>query len=298
VDLDQVETFLALSEELHFGRTAQRVHLSQPRVSRLIAALEREVGGTLFERTSRRVRLTPLGIELRAGLKPGYTSLQQALADAKTRARSEAGTLRIGYTATTAVDALAELLKRFVDTYPHCEVVQTEVPVVDPLTPLRRHDIDVLVNWLAVDGKDLTLGPAIGRHNRMLAVSVTDPFARMESVSIEDVADREVARGDDWTDVVNDLIVPPTTPSGRTIRRTVEAHTITEVLMHVAAGRVVHPTVDVLAAQFPRRDIAYVPIRDLPAIDLGLIWLTANDNPRIRALSSLASGPPRSQLAT
>jgi hypothetical protein len=60
MDVQQVEAFLAVADELHFGRAAERLVQSRPRVSKLIASLEREVGGALFDRTSRRVRLTPL----------------------------------------------------------------------------------------------------------------------------------------------------------------------------------------------------------------------------------------------
>lgn len=70
----QVEGFLILAEELHFGRTAERLYLSQPRVSRLVASFEREIGGALFERTSRQVRLTPRGVRLRDGLQPRLRS--------------------------------------------------------------------------------------------------------------------------------------------------------------------------------------------------------------------------------
>jgi DNA-binding MarR family transcriptional regulator len=66
VDTADIEIFLTLAEELHFGRTAERLHLTQPRVTRVIAALEGHAGGKLFERTSRKVRLTPLGARLRA----------------------------------------------------------------------------------------------------------------------------------------------------------------------------------------------------------------------------------------
>src|SRR5215469_7954060 len=61
MDAAEIEVFLTLAEELHFTRTAERLHLPQSRVSRLVASLERRVGGALFERTSRRVVLTPLG---------------------------------------------------------------------------------------------------------------------------------------------------------------------------------------------------------------------------------------------
>ena len=66
--------FLTLAEELHFGRTAERLRMPQPRVSRLIASMERRAGGALFERTSRRVRLTPLGAQLRCELELVYAA--------------------------------------------------------------------------------------------------------------------------------------------------------------------------------------------------------------------------------
>src|SRR5512132_1935602 len=107
----QAEAFLAVAEELHFGRAAERLHVSQPRVSRVIAALEREVGGVLFERTSRRVRLTPLGSRLRAGWQLGFAQIRAALDDARAAARQPAGVLRIGFTSTTGGDALTDLVR-------------------------------------------------------------------------------------------------------------------------------------------------------------------------------------------
>jgi len=80
LDLAQIEAFLILCEELHFGRTAERLYMSQPRVSRLVADLESDIGGVLFERTSRRVALTPLGVQLRDRLAPVYEQLTAALA--------------------------------------------------------------------------------------------------------------------------------------------------------------------------------------------------------------------------
>jgi DNA-binding transcriptional LysR family regulator len=61
-----------LAEELHFGRTAERMFTSRSRVSQVIRAMETRAGGRLFERTSRQVRLTPLGEQLRDRLRPGY----------------------------------------------------------------------------------------------------------------------------------------------------------------------------------------------------------------------------------
>jgi DNA-binding transcriptional LysR family regulator len=65
VELREIETFLVLAEELHFGRSATRLHLSQSRVSQTIRSIESRIGGRLFDRTSRQVRLTLLGELLR-----------------------------------------------------------------------------------------------------------------------------------------------------------------------------------------------------------------------------------------
>jgi DNA-binding transcriptional LysR family regulator len=288
MNLAQVEAFLILADELHFGRTAERLALSQPRVSRLMAALEREVGGALFERTSRRVRLTPLGIRLHAGWQPGFAQIRAALDDARAAARQPAGVLRIGFTNTTGGDALTGLVRAFQARYPDCRVILRETRVSDAYDALRRDDIDVLVSWLAIDEPDLTAGPAIDHRDRALAVARRHPLAGRGSVSAEDLADYEMV----WTQSVPraffDTLVPPHTPSGKPTRRTCITHGLHETFALVASGRVVHPTVTPLPLA-QRSDIALVPIGDLPALPLGLIWCTAHENARIRAIAEVAA---------
>jgi DNA-binding transcriptional LysR family regulator len=70
MDTADIEIFLTLAEELHFGRTAERMYVGQPRVSRVIAELENQAGGKLFERTTRKVRLTPLGTQATPSSSP------------------------------------------------------------------------------------------------------------------------------------------------------------------------------------------------------------------------------------
>ena len=118
MDTAEFEVFLVLAEELHFGRTAERLRLPQPRVSRLVAALERRAGGALFERTSRRVRLTPLGQQLASQLRPAYVQLTAALADARAAARREAGVLRIGFSPTSNMAPLTRLAEAFEARHP------------------------------------------------------------------------------------------------------------------------------------------------------------------------------------
>ena len=285
MDSAEFEVFLVLAEELHFGRTAERLGMPQPRVSRLVSALERRVGGALFERTSRRVRLTPLGERFRGQVQPAYAQLTAALQDARAAAIQTDGVLRIGFSPTSNMAALTRLTETFEARYPGCHAVLDGVSNLDPYSALRRGDLDVLVNWLAVEEPDLTVGPVLEYRDRVLAVASADPLAARSSVSVEDLADRDVAlMTPPFPPALYDAIIPPCTPSGRAIRRTQPVRSIHELVALVARGRIVHPTAAGIP-MFSRDDIALVPIPDLPPLPLGLIWCTAHDNARIQALA-------------
>ena len=232
MDTAEIEVFLVLAEELHFGRTAERLRLPQPRVSRLVAALERRAGGALFERTSRRVRLTPLGQQLASQLRPAYAQLTAALDDARAVARREAGVLRIGFSPTSNMAPLTRLAEAFEARHPGSRAVLDVVSNFDPYSALRCGELDVLVNWLAVDEPDLTAGPVLEYRDRVLAVARADPLA-----------DREVAQmTPSFPPALYDAIFPPRAPSGREIRRGPAVRSIHELVSLVARGQIVHPT--------------------------------------------------------
>jgi DNA-binding transcriptional LysR family regulator len=290
MDLAQLEAFLTVAEELHFGRAAERLYLSQPRVSRLVASLEAEIGGRLFDRTSRRVVLTPLGLQLREDLRPAYEELKSAIERARRAARGVTGTLRIGFTSTTGGEAVTRLVAAFEIAHANCEVELREVPIADPFSELRRGEIDVILNWLDRLGAyepELTAGPVIARFPRVLAVATTHPLAARDSVSIEDVASYDVVQmPTSFPTALHDVLVPPFTPSGKEIRRTVLTSSFHEVLSLIALGRIVHPTVRSLPVL--RDDIRLIPIRDMAPLSLGLIWRTAHVNARMLALADVA----------
>jgi hypothetical protein len=206
-------------------------------VSRLVASLERDIGGALFERTSRRVTLTPLGATLRESLLPAHSQLLAALDNARLAARATEGRLSVGFTSTTASPALSRLIQTFQARHPSCEVRLNEVENWRPYTTLHTGETDVLVNWLAVDEADLTAGPVIDRRRRILAVARGHRLASRPSVSLEDIADETVAQPPpEFPAALCDAILPPCTPSGRPIHRAEPSHTVHEIFEHVASG--------------------------------------------------------------
>ena len=288
IELRELRIFLALADELHFGRTAERLGISQPGVSEAVRALESRHGVKVFERTSRRVRLTSAGEELKRDLAPALAALDQALAGTSELSRAVRGLLRVGFVLTTEGPALSRLIAAFRARYPGCEARLHEVETFDAYRALRRGDIDVLCNWLAVDEPDLTAGAPFAYYQRALAVAPSHRLAAKPTVSVEDLASEEVALLPPTTPSgVYDLLIPPRTPSGRPIRRTQPVQTINEILSLVAQGRIVHPTSSTVPI-FDRNDVVLIPISDLPPLPLGLVWRTSRENPRIRALNQTA----------
>ena len=288
VELRELRIFLMLADELHFGRTAERLGISQPGVSEAVRILESRLGVKVFDRTSRRVRLTPAGEGLKRDLMPALAALDHALAETSQLSRAVRGLLRVGFVLTTEGPALSRLTAVFQARYPACEVRLQEVETFDAYRALRRDDIDVLCNWLAVDEPDLTAGTAFAHYPRALAVAATHRLAGHTTVSVEELASEEVALLPPTIPAaVYDLIVPPCTPSGRPIRRTQPVQTIHEILSLVARGRIVHPTSSTVPI-FNRDDVVLIPLVDLPPLPLGLVWCTSRENPRIRALNDIA----------
>src|ERR1700744_5170141 len=101
LELRELRIFLVLANELHFGRTAERLGISQPGVSQAVRVLESRLGIRLFYRTSRRGHLTPAGEELRGKLTPALAAMEHALAETSHLSRDIRGLLRIGFVLTT-----------------------------------------------------------------------------------------------------------------------------------------------------------------------------------------------------
>lgn len=287
IDSDELEVFVILAEELHFTRTAELLRLPQSRVSRLVASLERRVGGTLFERTSRRVTLTPLGKQLLDRVGPAYAELEAALGEARDRARNVDGELRIGLFPSSGGPALTRLLEGFGSRYPGCDVTLLDT-TSDLYGLLRRDEADVLIAWLVASEPDLTRGPVIAYRDRVLVVGLGHRLAERESISFEELADEQVHGGrPDYPAAVFDAIVPPVTPSGRVIRRTHPWRSWEDIIRLTALGQIVHPSATGVPL-FQRADLREIPIPDMPPLPLGLIWVTTRENARIRALASVA----------
>ena len=217
IELRELRIFLTLAEELHFARTAERLHLSQSRVSQAIRTLETKTGGPLFERTSRHVALTPLGERMHAEVGPAYGRLREAFEDTRERAAGITGTLRIGlYTPLSAGRHMVEIVRAFTVRYPACEVVFVNTGLNEnPLSWVRTGRVDLLATRLPITQPDIAIGPVLSRERRVLLISRDDPLAEREEIAYEDIGDRPVSDLPSFPREMMDAYIPPTTASGR-----------------------------------------------------------------------------------
>lgn len=270
MERDELECFLILADELHFGRTAVRMRLSRARVSQLIQRLERRLGAPLFERTSRTVALTELGARFREDVEPHHRAIERALARTAAAARGIGGTLRVGF----ANSLTGEIAMRAVDelraAHPELAVEICEMSFTDPFTQLRDRYYDVQLMELPVREADLAKSATLLTEARVLAVATSDPLAARPWLTMDDLA--ETALLDIEGDVPDYRLTPRRTPDGRPIAAGPGVTSLQEALMLISGGKGAMLTGAHTAAHQPRPGIAYVPILDAAPVRYGLVW--------------------------
>ncbi|MFE3228493.1 LysR family transcriptional regulator [Nocardia sp. NPDC059228] len=293
VDPAELEAFVVLAEELHFGRTANRLGLSQPRVSQLIRSLERRVGRRLVERTSRRVTLNPLGEHLLGRARPAFQELQRAFAETRTAARG----LRIGFLGPYA-STLDTALTGFRARHPECQITLTQLAWTDIFGPLRRGEVDIQICLAPVEQLGLTVGPEVGVFPRLLAIARSHPWATRDSIDVEDLAELRVIgpHPDVAPEFARAFWPPATTPRGRPIPRVAAARTEPEMLTAVAHNNAVFATTTAMPTYFTHPEVAFVPLTGLPDARVRLVWRTDTDHPKVDEFAGLAAGQPAAGL--
>ncbi|MGY0233843.1 LysR substrate-binding domain-containing protein [Longispora urticae] len=289
----EIEAFLAVADELHFGRAAARLRITTGRVSQTVKRLERQIGAPLFDRTSRKVALTPIGRQLAADLGPLVAGIDDAVRRAVDAGRGVTGTLRVGFLGAGTGQLALRSVALFSSRYPDCEVHVHEAQLLDTRASLDDGRLDVLFASYPFDG--MASGPALTSEARTLAVAADHPLARARSVSLEVLADHPVVQLPAVTsDAFKRDRTPDRTPSGRPVPRGPVGATFTEILNHVAMRRGVYIVGEHTRTYYPRPDIVYVPIRDAPPIECGPVWRETNTTARVRAfVQAAADAHPR-----
>jgi DNA-binding transcriptional LysR family regulator len=191
MELRHLRYFIAVAEELHFTRAAERLHIGQPPLSHAIQVLEADVGAQLLERSKRWVRLTEAGKLFLDDARKILAMAEQACETARRAERGEAGELRIGFTYSTPLTPLfAEVVNRYRQEFPHVTLTLHEMATLRQLDAIGQRTLDlgfIRPPEIAVPaGIELT---SLREDPLMLVLPSGHPLASKKAVAINELAD-------------------------------------------------------------------------------------------------------------
>lgn len=176
LSLEQVWSFVVVAEELHFGRAAARLSVTQPPLSRRIQQLEKELGVQLFDRAHHNVALTPAGQVFLTDARRILRLSEEATINARRVPQGEIGTISVGFTAASAYTYLGELMEVAATRLPEVEIVLREMVSDDQFAALYEHTIDLGLVRPPVRSADVR-SIRVSREPMLAAVPLTPRFA-------------------------------------------------------------------------------------------------------------------------
>ncbi|MCP2329667.1 DNA-binding transcriptional LysR family regulator [Hamadaea flava] len=283
MDLRSLRYFVAVAEELHFGRAARRLHMAQPPLSRSVKQLETQLGQLLLHRSPTGVSLTPAGEAL-------YAEARALLAHAdripeRVTAAAGSPTLRIGVLADSAEQVGPRLVTAFRQAHPDVRIQMREADLADPSCGLKTAQVDVALTRTPFDRTGIATR-ALRTDPVGVVMRGDDPLAHRDSVRLDDLAARRRFRLPEETDAVwrdywgtgADSTQAGSDPIIRTLRECLQS-----VLWNGAIGLM--PLADALPD-----GLVCVPLAGMPPSDLVVAWKRSSVNPLVRSFIRITVG--------
>ena len=280
VDLRKLRYFVAVAEQLHFGRAAEVLHIAQPVLSRQIRALEGELKAQLFVRDKRATELTPAGRQLLAEAVPLLASAE-ALRRRVARAARGDGSFTIGFMPGLIV---TEAVRALSARHPQLNVTVLRTGYEDQTEVIRDGRADVSYLRLPADLRGLRVLELLAEP-RVAALSAGHRLAGKDQISITDLVDEHLlqdpAAVPEWRDIATEM-------RSKRRRGTPAFRTVEEKLEHVAAGHGIVLLPLSTAAFYTRPGIAYGQVTDIPPGQVCLAWDAARRSRLIEEFAAIA----------
>jgi DNA-binding transcriptional LysR family regulator len=288
--LQQLAGFVAVAEELHFGRAAARLHLTQPPLSRQVMLLEQEVGVTLLDRTGRTVRLTQAGRVFLPEARRILRLAEQSSLAVRRIPTGDGGTLAVGFTAVSVHGYVQSFLRRVGERLPHVDLLLRELVTADQVEAIAAGDIDLGFLRPPVTRAGLR-SRVVHTERLLLAVPADDPLARRaRPVGVAELDGRALVM---YSPVESgyfyELLLGLTAGAQarpRHVQYVSQVHTML-ALVQAGVGLAVVPE---SAAALHPEGVAFVRLADgqSPPVELAAAWRADADNPVLaRALELL-----------
>ena len=288
MELRHLRYFVAVAEELHFGRAAKRLYIAQPPLSQQIQQLEEELGVSLFKRTNRRVELTDAG---RAFLDEAYQILahvEQAKLLAQQTARGEIGKLALGFVSSAAFDLLPRLLSAYREKYPQIHVSLHEMEKDEQIAALFAREIQVGLLRPTVDSSELC-SEIILREPLLLALPAQHPLVSKAQISIQDLVNETfVLQPRHWTLGLYDRVMSLCYSAGFSPHVKQEA-TDTYLIIGLVAANMGISLVPASAQSLRSQGVVYRQLEGYTTlIEMAVVWRRDDHSPVVAGFLELA----------
>ena len=289
ISLDYLRYFLAVAEELHFGRAAERVGITQPALSQQIQRLEAEVGVELFHRTKRRVELSAGGEAMLEHARRALGDVDAGIDAARRGARGESGHLTVGFLESAASTIVPAAVRRFNAEHPAVGLTLRELSVGAQLHGLRAGSLDLGIVRPPIDDDELVLEPIL-EEALVVAAPEGHPFAGRRRVTPGSLAgeplvmlSREVVPG------LYDQITALQRRHGEGAIIAQEATSIVAVLGLVAAGLGVS-LLPASVRSLDRSGVAFTTLSNSPRSSMLAVWRREDRSPLTQGFLAAARG--------
>ena len=263
LDITRLRYFLAVAEELHFGRAAERLSIAQPALSQQIKRLEAEIGTTLFHRTRRRVELSAAGAAMVRHAHAALADVEAARTAAQRAARGEIGQLTIGFIESAAAIVIPLAVGRFRAAHPDVGLSLRELSVDAQMEGLRSRALDLGIVRGPVPDQELVIEQLV-EEGLVVALPEGHPLDGRRSVSPSRVSSEPlVLLSRDVVPGLHDQVVALLQEHGPGARIAQEATSIQAVLGLVAAGLGV-TLLPASAASLTRAGVKFVTLSPSP----------------------------------
>ncbi|MDC7337383.1 LysR family transcriptional regulator [Streptomyces lydicus] len=276
IELRHFRCFLAIADTLSVTRAAERLHLTQPAVSRTLRQLEQQLGVRLVDRSTHHLALTPDGESFRDQAAIAVTAFDRALR----QARHTGWPLRLGHAWSAAGTDTTALLRRWHEEHPDTPLELLRID--DRTAGLARGDVDAALLRGEVRTPGL-LTEQLTTEPRVAGLPADDPLAHRAALSLTELADRTIALNIVSGTTTLDMWPPHARPSA-----TLTIGNTDDWLAAITGGRAVGVTTSATAEMHPHPSMAYVPLTDAAPVPVVLAWRDAPGHPRIPDLIALA----------
>jgi DNA-binding transcriptional LysR family regulator len=191
MELRQIRSFLSIAETLHFGRTAELIHISQPALSLQIRALEEEVGVRLFERNRRKTTLTAAGLAFRDDAAAALSQLEQAVRRARLAANGKLGILRIGFISTAGREIVPDIVRQFRELNPEVEFSLRNIVTAEQVRMLETGALDIGFLRVPTGGHSALDVVTVHREPFVLVVPSSHKLAKRKRVRLGELAGQD-----------------------------------------------------------------------------------------------------------